>query len=332
LQAAPMAHSLEIMRNFLGKTQNFLRISPFGLAVSLDFPHNCDVQSGTNERTRALWPLLSPVVKSNRNSPTWRHYQMLQLSSTQWSSLYNIFSFGLISMLATTVFTLVSQSRVLPKYRSALVMSSMVTFIAGYHYFRIFNSFNESSKMGGVTIGTAQGSFNEAYRYVDWILTVPLLLVEVIAVLALAKAAANSLITRLVPASAAMIILGYPGEISSNTGTKVLYGILSTLPFLYILYVLFVELTKSLDRQPDGVAATIGRLRLLLIATWGVYPISYLIPILVKNPSASQMASLFTDRQIGYTIADVLAKCVFGLTIYKIAKMKSVAEGMKDDH
>jgi hypothetical protein len=69
-----------------------------------------------------------------------------------------------------------------------------------------------------------------------------------------------------------------------------------------------------------------------LIATWGVYPISYLIPILVKNPSVAQMANLFTDRQIGYTIADVLAKCVFGLTIYKIAKMKSVAEGMKDDH
>jgi bacteriorhodopsin len=257
---------------------------------------------------------------------------MLQLTNTQWSSLYNIFSFGLISMLATTVFTLVAQSRVLPKYRAALVMSSMVTFIAGYHYFRIFNSFNESSMKNAVTVGTSQGSFNEAYRYVDWILTVPLLLVEVIAVLGLAKAAANSLITRLVPASAAMIILGYPGEISSANGTKILYGILSTLPFLYILYVLFVELTKSLDRQPEGVAATIGRLRLLLIATWGVYPISYLIPILVKNPSVAQMANLFTDRQIGYTIADVLAKCVFGLTIYKIAKMKSVAEGMKDDH
>jgi bacteriorhodopsin len=129
-----------------------------------------------------------------------------------------------------------------------------------------------------------------------------------------------------------MIILGYPGEISTNNGTKVIFGILSTIPFLYILYVLFVELTKSLDRQPEGVAATVSRLRLLLIATWGVYPISYLIPILVKNPSMSQMANLFTDRQIGYTVADVLAKCVFGLTIYKIAKMKSVAEGMKDDH
>ena len=120
---------------------------------------------------------------------------MLQLTSGQWSSLFNIFSFGLISMLATTVYTLVAQSRVLPKYRTALVMSSMVTFIAGYHYLRIFNSFNESSKANEITIGTAQGAFNEAYRYVDWILTVPLLLVEVIAVLALAKSAARKVLS-----------------------------------------------------------------------------------------------------------------------------------------
>ncbi len=256
---------------------------------------------------------------------------MVNLTNGQWSSLYNMFSFGLISMLACTVYTLVSQSRVLPKYRSALVLSSMVTFIAAYHYFRIFNSFNESSMKGAVTVGTSQGSFNEAYRYVDWILTVPLLLVEVIAVLGLAKAAASSLIGRLVPASAAMIALGYPGEISNVNSTKIIFGVLSTLPFLYILYVLFVELGKSLDRQPEGVAATVGRLRLLLIATWGVYPISYLLPILHKTTEANAAGS-FVGRQIGYTIADVLAKCVFGLTIFKIAKLKSVAEGMKDDH
>ncbi|MSZ90395.1 MAG: xanthorhodopsin, partial [Actinobacteria bacterium] len=159
---------------------------------------------------------------------------MLKLDPNQWNLVYNVFSFGLISMLATTVYTLVSQQRVLAKYRSALVMSSMVTFIAGYHYMRIINSFTESSTDMTVNISGAQGSFNEAYRYVDWLLTVPLLLVEVIAVLALAKSVSRSLIMRLVPASAAMIALGYPGEISSNQSTQVLYGVLSTIPFLYI--------------------------------------------------------------------------------------------------
>ncbi|MFM2155100.1 MAG: hypothetical protein RL382_1001 [Actinomycetota bacterium] len=251
----------------------------------------------------------------------------MQLDSNQWQLVYNIFSFGLVSMLACTIYTLVSQQRVLPKYRNALVMSSMVTFIAGYHYLRIFDSFKHASEGGKVLLDGSQNAFNEAYRYVDWLLTVPLLLVEVIAVLALTREVSRSLIMRLVPASAAMIALGYPGEISNDQNTQVLYGVLSTLPFLYILYVLFVELGKSLDRQPAGVAETVGRLRLLLIATWGVYPIAYIFNI-VGDASASS----FVTVQVGYTIADVLAKCVFGLTILKIARMKSMAEGMKDDH
>jgi bacteriorhodopsin len=252
---------------------------------------------------------------------------MLKLDSNQWNLVYSIFSFGLVSMLACTVYTLVSQSRVLAKYRNALVMSSMVTFIAAYHYYRIFNSFVESSEGMTVNVSGDQGAFNEAYRYVDWLLTVPLLLVEVIAVLALAATVARSLIVRLVPAAAAMIALGYPGEISSDQNTQILYGVLSTIPFLYILYVLFVELGKSLDRQPAGVAETVGRLRLLLIATWGVYPIAYIFNIV-----GDESASSFVAVQVGYTIADILAKCVFGLTILKIARMKSHAEGMPADH
>ncbi len=251
----------------------------------------------------------------------------MQLDSNQWNLVYNVFSFGLVSMLACTIYTLVSQQRVLAKYRNALVMSSMVTFIAGYHYLRIFDSFKHASEGGKVLLDGSQNSFNEAYRYVDWLLTVPLLLVEVIAVLALAKEVSRSLITRLVPASAAMIALGYPGEISSDQNTQVMYGVLSTLPFIYILYVLFVELGKSLERQPAGVAETVGRLRLLLIATWGVYPIAYIFNIVGDASSSS-----FVTVQVGYTIADILAKCVFGLTILKIARMKSMAEGMKDDH
>ena len=261
---------------------------------------------------------------------------MVDLSKNDWNLVYNIFSFGLICMLACTVYTLVSQQRVLAKYRTALVMSSMVTFIAGYHYLRIFNSFGEASsreagaKLTTVDLSGQEGSFNEAYRYVDWLLTVPLLLVEVIAVLALTKEVSRSLIMRLVPASAAMIALGYPGEIATGPdaqNTQVLYGVLSTLPFLYILYVLFVELGKSLDRQPEGVAKSVANLRLLLIATWGVYPIAYMF-----NIWGSATPESFVAVQVGYTLADVLAKCVFGLTILKIARMKSMAEGMKDDH
>jgi len=240
-------------------------------------------------------------------------YDVTTLTAGQYSAVSNILSFGFASMLATTIYLYLSQARVLPKYRQAIVISGTVTLIALYHYWRIYDSF--AAAHAGAEV------FNEAYRYVDWLLTVPLLLLETIAVLALPAANRKALIARLVPASAAMIVLGYPGEVTSEIGPKMVWGALSPIPFLYILYILFVELTKSLDKQPAEVSATVKRLRLLLIATWGVYPISYLMPVLGIDGAIA-----FVGRQIGYTVADVLAKCLFGLTIYKIARLKSAAD------
>ncbi|NBU31690.1 MAG: xanthorhodopsin [Actinobacteria bacterium] len=244
-------------------------------------------------------------------------FDVSTLDAGHFNAVYNVLSFGFASMLATTIYLYISQARVLPKYRQAIVISGTVTLIALYHYWRIFDSFVAAH--ADKTI-----EFNEAYRYVDWLLTVPLLLMETIAVLNLPKGERKSLISRLVPASAFMIILGYPGEIATDNGPKMMWGALSTLPFLYILYILFVELTKSLESQPSEVADTVKRLRLLLIATWGVYPISFLLPVIMGDSAGG--ASAFVGRQVGYTVADVLAKCLFGLTIYKIARLKSAAD------
>ena len=245
------------------------------------------------------------------------------LTNGQFQTIYNILSFALASMLFTAIFLLVSTGRVLPRYRQAIVVTALVCGIAAYHYFRIFDSFNNAyvaESIGGLYALTPE-VFNEGYRYVDWLLTVPLLLFEIIAVLALPRATRAKLLTKLIPASILMIALGYPGEIIADTAPKLIWGALSTIPFLYILYVLFVELTKSLDRQPPEVAASVRRLRLLLIATWGVYPISYLFPVLGLSGTDA-----FVARQVGYSVADVLAKCLFGLVIYKIARMKSAID------
>ena len=240
-------------------------------------------------------------------------YDVSTLSATQYDIVLGFLSLGFAAMLATTIYLYLSQARVLPKYRQAVVISGTVTLIALYHYWRIYDSFKSAHAGGEV--------FNEAYRYVDWLLTVPLLLMETIAVLALPAARRKFLTMRLVPASAAMIVLGYPGEVSADIMTKGIWGALSSIPFLYILYILFVELTKTLETQPADVAATVKRLRLLLVATWGVYPISYLLPMIGVDG-----ANAFVGRQVGYTVADILAKCLFGLTIYKIARLKSAAD------
>ena len=257
---------------------------------------------------------------------------VLELSFGQYQTVYNSLSFALASMLATFVFLLVVMQRVLPRYRQALAVSAIVCLIAAYHYWRIFNSFTEAYVAVGDGTPAMEGveqtyvlvngeGFNEGYRYIDWLLTVPLLLFEAIAVLALARMVRRNLMMKLIPAAFLMIALGYPGEIATDNMTRGIWGALSSIPFAYILYVLWVELGKSMVTQPEQVRKDLNGLRLLLLATWGVYPIAYLLPQLGIDGADS-----FVGRQIGYSIADVLAKCLFGLLIYKIAREKSFAD------
>ncbi len=249
-----------------------------------------------------------------------------ELTQSQFNTVYNLLSLVIAAQLFGAIFLFAVQPRVLPRYRQALVMSGIVCGIAAYHYFRIFESFKgafvtDAAGGRGTYVQAPGESFNEGYRYVDWLLTVPLLLAELIVVLALARKLRNSLLYRLIPASALMIALGYPGEISGDNLTRNVFGLLSTVPFLYILYVLFVELTRSLDRQPAAVRTTVSRMRILLLATWGVYPIAYIIPLLGIDGAAAWVA-----KQGGYSVADILAKVLYGLLIYKIARLKSFAD------
>lgn len=246
------------------------------------------------------------------------------MNLTQHSAVYNMLSLGIASMLFTSIFLWMARDRVLPKYRMAVMVSATVTSIAAYHYFRMFDSFNAAYPVGGDAIAGFNG-YNVGYRYVDWFLTVPLLLVELVAVMGLARAIQSSLLRRLVPAAALMIILGYPGDMHTQLFglSNGMWGLLSTIPFLYIMYVLFIEIGKSLGSQSEKVQRMLKGARLLLIATWGVYPITF---ILAMNDTGAPSFDAVVSREIGYSIADILAKCVFGLIIFTIARIKSGEE------
>lgn len=246
------------------------------------------------------------------------------LTAGQYDVVYNLFSLVIASMLFTALFLAMSQRRVAPRYRNAVIVSAIVCGIAAYHYFRIFANFEESYPAGAT--GAADHAlsnvvFNEAYRYVDWLLTVPLLLVETVAVMALARAAQRSLLIKLIPAAVLMIVLGYPGEVATTNTSRIAWGIIATLPFLYLIYVLFVELSRSLDRQPEQVRGLTKLLPVMLVVLWCVYPVAYVFPIIGGDFFGG--ADGFVLRQAGYSIADILAKAAFGLLIFQVARIKS---------
>ena len=263
---------------------------------------------------------------------------MPDLSVFQYNAVDNIFSMTVATMGAAALFLFMARSHVDPEYRPALLVSGIVVSIACYHYFMIRHSWHDAYKLaetGGGYVGSG-AAFNDFYRYADWILTVPLLMVELVAVLRLQPAKATSLLTRLVIAAALMIALGYPGEVIADPAKwneRVMWGALSSVPFFYILYVLWTELTNSLASQPPAARRLLEVARLVILVTWAVYPIAYALggtpeALAAKAGTAGAAADLVGSTgvvalQIGYAIADMTAKAGFGVLIYFIARAKS---------
>ncbi|MDX1625337.1 MAG: bacteriorhodopsin-like [Wenzhouxiangellaceae bacterium] len=246
--------------------------------------------------------------------------QLPTLSFGQYNLVFNVFSLTVATFAAATIFFFLQRSRVAPEFRTAITITGLVTFIALYHYVQILFDWKGAFDLAdGAYVASGQ-PFNDAYRYVDWLLTVPLLLVELLLVMRLSKSETVSKGWLLGGLAALMIVLGYPGEISSEDGTRWLWWCLSMIPFLIILYQLFIGLGDAIARQPAEARGLVSAARYLTVVAWLFYPVVFLFPMLGLTGAGAE-----TALQVGYSIADIVAKAVFGLLIYTIAVRKTDA-------
>merc|ERR1712054_503817 len=227
----------------------------------------------------------TPALATMMNPLTFQQYQLV----------YNFTSFGLAAMGASTIFFFSRMQSFNEKYKPALSFTGLVTLIAMYHYFRIFNSFEAAFTPCKVTAGKVDYSlcdaekygysptgipFNDAYRYVDWLLTVPLLLIEIVLVMKLDEAETVKRCWVLGVASALMIANGYPGETSNDASQRWTFWFLSMLPFTYIVYTLFFGLKESQDAQPEEVRDMVKYACYATVFSWCTYPVVYVFPML----------------------------------------------------
>ncbi|NBC34856.1 MAG: bacteriorhodopsin [Alphaproteobacteria bacterium] len=242
----------------------------------------------------------------------------MPLDVATFNIIANAFSFAIAAFAASTIFFFFMRQHVAPAYRMALLLSGLVTFIALYHYVRIHESWHDAYAITEAGLQATAIPFNDAYRYVDWLLTVPLLLIELILVMRLPQGEGRSLMIKLGVAAAVMIILGYPGEVATDDATRWTFWVLSMIPFLYIVYTLVIGLTKAIGRQPESARGLVSAARWLTVVVWLFYPIVFLFPMLGLTGAGAELAT-----QIGYSAADLLAKAVFGLLIAAVAYAKS---------
>merc|ERR1712045_46502 len=247
--------------------------------------------------------------------------------------VYNTLSFALASMMATTMYLWFRSFAVADQYKSAVLISGLVTFIAAYHYIRIFNSWVDAyhysagfehdgalSTSAGPTLTAVP--FNDAYRYMDWLLTVPLLLMEIVLVMKLDSKQAFRKNLQLGVSSALMIVIGYPGELileQDMLWKRWIFWALAIVPFLYIVYELTVGLSGALETEKmDHIKHKIWLAHRVTIVSWLTYPIVYIIPMM-----GATGARAVVGIQMGYCFSDIISKCGVGLLIYNITKAKS---------
>merc|ERR1712061_452747 len=218
-------------------------------------------------------------------------------------------------------------------YKSAVYISGLVTFIAAYHYIRIFNSWVDAYDYSGDAFITHHDGplltgvpFNDAYRYMDWLLTVPLLLVEILLVMKLDDVTYSTKAKSLGLCSALMIVSGYYGEltVSGNLAPRWTCWFVSMLFFLYIVYELLVGLAEATKSESDPVVRSkIELVQFMTVISWCTYPVVYLFPMFGISASEAVVAI-----QIGYCVSDIISKCGVGLLIYQISYAKSNKEAL----
>jgi len=211
---------------------------------------------------------------------------------------YRLFMVATVGMLAGTVFLLMSSREVDPKWRRGVYVSAIVTGIAWYHY----------QKM---TVSFASGDFDTPLRYVDWILTVPLMLVEVIAVTSVGAVAAAKFKSWGL-AAVVMIGAGYYGETASAGSQQYWVGfIVSMAAYVYILRALQAEGGDLKAAESEQFE----KIKQLILVGWVIYPVGYLAPLV-----GGDLGDL---RELLYTIADMINKIGLGVLVLGMARIKS---------
>ena len=224
------------------------------------------------------------------------------------------FFIGCMAMMAASAFFFLSLNQFDKKWRTSVLVSGLITFIAAVHYWYM----KEAAMDGAVENITA-------FRYVDWILTVPLMCVEFYLILKVAGAK-KSLLTKMIVLSLIMLVTGYMGE-TVFRDQAAMWGFFSAVAYFAIVYEIWLGGAAKLAKEAGGdVLAAHKILCWFVLVGWIIYPLGYLVGTAGSGDTAqwySSFANLGLDMNVLYNIADAINKIGFGLVVYSLAVKKT---------
>jgi bacteriorhodopsin len=227
------------------------------------------------------------------------------------------FMLGFVAMAAGTLYFVLERGDLKPEHRIAATYAGIITFVAAIMYWimtDIVGFFDQTAGDVGATM---------PFRYIDWLITTPLLLVEFGLIVAIAGAASKGFVTRIVIADIIMIVTGYLGEVGmEGEVSTIVWFVISSLAWLYIVYAV---LQVKLDGMPEYAASAVKIMRRFVILGWAIYPIGTATEEFMKL-SGADVTMAVGIAAIVYVIADVLNKVGFGMVAVRAAKKASVLQ------
>ena len=223
------------------------------------------------------------------------------------------FFIGTMAMMAASAFFFFEIRNVGEKWRTSVLVSGLITFIAAVHYYYMRDYFLETE---------TSPTF---FRYVDWLLTVPLMCVEFYLITKKAGAK-QDLLWKLIGASVIMLVTGFFGE-ATDRDNSVLWGVLSGAAYFYIVYLVWAgEVAKLADTAGPAVAKAVKVLAWFVLVGWAIYPLGYMLGTpggLFGIELVSDAAKAQQYMDVVYNIGDAINKIGFELVIYSLAKSES---------
>jgi len=222
---------------------------------------------------------------------------------------YVAFTFfvGTMAMMAASVFFFFEVGNTAPQWRTSVLISGLITFIAAVHYYYMRDYYSST------------GESPVFFRYVDWLLTVPLMCVEFY--LITRKAGAKlSLLWKLIAASVFMLVTGYIGEAIYPTETQSwIWGFVSSIGYFYIVYLIwFGEVAQLAEKAGEAVRKANRALAWFVLVGWAIYPIGYIAGTAGGLFGVPVLSGLSLD--VVYNLGDAINKIGFGLVIYALAQ------------
>lgn len=234
-----------------------------------------------------------------------------------------LFWIGTVAMGAGTAYFWLMAGSVPKAYRSVMIVAGIITAVACFHYYRMSGLYIEQvaalfDAKGARIAGAEIGKFPTAYRYIDWLITVPLLVLEIPLLLNLGKKG-RGLFQVLVGAAVVMLVFAWIAE-ESAVGSSAWWinYVISCLAWFYIVFVLYTQVNSQMATQPESIAKSLKTLRLFILVGWTIYPVGFLMAL-----AGQQGESI---REICYNVADVINKVFFGLVCYQGVKVLADAD------